>query len=256
MINAENSGEEVSAGTYSDCFKGTDLRRTLTIMFVISSLSVCGAQFLTQNIYFLLITGLPVENTFDIGMGGFALSVCLVIASWTVLDRFGRRVPFLSGPLVSAVVFFIIGGLYYAPGLGPIWAIAVLMNLLVAWGVVTFISIGWTLTAEISSYRLRGKTQSLAVMTNAIFQWLFSFITPYMYNVDAGNLGARTGFIYGGLAAVYFVAAYWIVPETKSLSIAEIDWLFENKVPSRKFQAMKHEAHSEVVYMAGKSQDV
>ncbi|KAH8714660.1 general substrate transporter [Ilyonectria robusta] len=244
MIRHENSGHEVAAGGYLDCFKGTDLRRTLSVIFIISGLNVCGAQLLTQNIYFLLIAGLPVEHTFDIGIGGFAFSICLVVASWTVLEKVGRRGLFLSGPLVSAVLLFVIGGLYYVSGIGAVWSIAVMMNLLIAWGVVSFLSAGWALTAELSTYRLRAKTQSIAVVSNAIFQWVFSFITPYIYNIDAANLGARTGFVYGGLATVYLAAAFWIVPETKGLSVAEVDWMFENRVPSRQFQTMKDQARA------------
>ncbi|CAI4217756.1 unnamed protein product [Parascedosporium putredinis] len=247
IIRHENAGQEVSAGSYLDCFKRADLRRTLTAVFIISGLNICGAQLLTQNIYFLFIAGLPIEHVFDVGIGGFAVSILLVIASWTVLDSVGRRLLFLSGPLVSAAGLFIIGGLYYVRGFGPVWGIAVIMNLLIAWGVVTLIAMGWTLVSEISSYRLRAKTQSIAVFSNAIFQWIFSFITPYLYNVDSANLGAKTGFIYAALASVYLVGAYWIVPETKGLSIAEVDWMFENRISARYFQERRQEAHAQII---------
>jgi hypothetical protein len=214
----------------------------LTVIFILAGLNICVAQFLTQNIYFLTTVGLPITHTLEVGIGGMALALVFVVASWTTIEKLGRRVLFLLGPSVHAILLFIVGGLYYAPGTGPMWAVAVILNFLIAWGTVSFISTGWAIGAELSSYRLRGKTQSLAVMYNAFFAWLFSFVTPYIYNVDSGNLGARTGFVYAGLASVYFLAAFYFVPESSVLTIAQLDWMFENQVPAREFQSRKAEA--------------
>ncbi|KAH7306132.1 hypothetical protein BKA65DRAFT_559977 [Rhexocercosporidium sp. MPI-PUGE-AT-0058] len=60
---------------------------------------------------------------------------------------------------------------------------------------VTLVSTAWAITSEISSYRLRAKTQGVAVISNALSTWLFTFTVAYIYNVDAGNLGIRAGFI-------------------------------------------------------------
>lgn len=247
IIQHENLGKTIEAGGYIECFRGSNLRRTLTVIYVLAGVQVCGAQLLTQNIYFLIIAGLPVVHVFDVGIGGFAVAMILIALSWTFLDRSGRRILYLSGPAASAVLMFLIGGLYYVPGLAPIWVIAVIMNLLIAYGSLAFISVGWALTAELSSYKLRGKTQAIGVISNAFFSWLFSFVTPYMYNVDSGNLGARTGFIYGAIATLFFIAGIWIVPETKGLSVAEVDYMYENHIPSRKFQASREQARAAIV---------
>lgn len=53
---------------------------------------------------------------------------------------------------------------------------------------MTVLATGWVVTAEISSYRLRAKTQSIGVISYAFFTWLFQFVYPYIYNIDAGNL--------------------------------------------------------------------
>jgi hypothetical protein len=186
-------------------------------------------------------------HVFDVGIGGFAVAIVLIASSWVFLEKIGRRLIYLTAPSSSAILMFLIGGLYYAPGLTPIWIIAITMNVLIAWGALSFIATGWAIVAELSSYRLRAKTQSIGVIANAFFAWLFSFVTPYMYNVDSGNLGARTGFVYGAPSTVFFIAALCIIPETAGLSISEVDWMYQNKVPSRKFQAMKEEANAAAV---------
>lgn len=69
----------------------------------------------------------------------------------------------------------------------------------------------------------------------AITTLLYLYVTPYMYNVDAGNLGAKTGFIFMGLSIILFVLAWLYIPETKGLTTEEIDVLYEEKVAPRKF---------------------
>ncbi|ETS83051.1 hypothetical protein PFICI_04927 [Pestalotiopsis fici W106-1] len=78
-----------------------------------------------------------------------------------------------------AVIWLFVGaGLAYAPGQGPLWAIAILMNILISWQIVTMTSVGWVITAEVSSYRLRGKTQSIAVISSAFATGFFTFTVP------------------------------------------------------------------------------
>ncbi len=69
----------------------------------------------------------------------------------------------------------------------------------------------------------------------AITTLVFVFVTPYMYNVDAGNLGAKTGFIFTGTTIVHLVMSWMWIPETKGLTTEDLDILFEEKVPARRF---------------------
>lgn len=94
---------------------------------------------------------------------------------------------------------------------------------------------GWSIAAEISSLRLRAKSMSLGIMTQTITTWVFTFTVPYMYNVDSGNLGARTGFVFAGLSIFLIWGALTIVPNTTGLSPGDIDDLYEAHVPIRQF---------------------
>lgn len=44
-----------------------------------------------------------------------------------------------------------------------------------------------------------------------------------------------TGFFYAGLTALLILFMYFMLPETKDRSYAELDVLFENKVSARRF---------------------
>lgn len=61
--------------------------------------------------------------------------------------------------------------------------------------------------AEVSSYRLRLKAQAVRVVSNAAVTWFFTFIVPCIYNTDASNLGARTGFVFMGTSILLFVGS-------------------------------------------------
>ena len=96
---------------------------------------------------------------------------------------------------------------------------------------------GWPIAAEISSYRLRAKTLSIAVICQTLSTWLTTFIVPYIYNVDSGNLGARTGFIFAGTSVLLIIGTWFLVPDTTGMTTSEIDRAYAEKVPARKLKS-------------------
>jgi hypothetical protein len=115
IIREENHSEH-ERGTYFDCFKGTDLKRTLTVML------------LSQSIYFLITAGLPAIHSFDVSIGGFGLACIIIVASWFVGEYIHRRTGFLVGLAVNFICMLIVGCLYYSKAKGALWAIAVVMS--------------------------------------------------------------------------------------------------------------------------------
>lgn len=92
------------------------------------------------------------------------------------------------------------------------------------------------MTAEISTGSNRGKLMTISTVSNWFFDWLVSFTFPYLDNADAGNLGAKVGFIYGALMLAACVWVFFYLPETAGRSIEEIHQLFELGVPARQFK--------------------
>jgi MFS transporter, SP family, general alpha glucoside:H+ symporter len=56
-----------------------------------------------------------------------------------------------------------------------------------------------------------------------------------MMNPDNGNLRGKTGFIFAAFSSVFVVWAYFRLPETADRSFEELDIMFHNKVPTRRF---------------------
>jgi SP family general alpha glucoside:H+ symporter-like MFS transporter len=90
--------------------------------------------------------------------------------------------------------------------------------------------------AETSSVRLRAKSSGIGFMVNAFFSWLFNFVVPYMFDADEANLGGKMGFFFFGLCVIGLVVVFLEVPEMKNKTYAELDELFEARVPTRKFK--------------------
>ncbi len=126
-IREEEAHNNLEKGTYRECFQGTDLPRTLAVIFIYTTANFAGAAFLSQAIYFLIIAGLPAIHSFDVAIGGFGLACVLIIASWIIGDRLKRQTAFYAGVIINFVAMLTIGALYYSSNIGALWAIAAIM---------------------------------------------------------------------------------------------------------------------------------
>ena len=70
------------------------------------------------------------------------------------------------------------------------------------------------LASETSSFRLRSKTSGLGWLLGGVIRTGFGFATPYLYNPDAANLGAKIGFVFLGTSALGVVITWYVFPDT------------------------------------------
>lgn len=88
---------------------------------------------------------------------------------------------------------------------------------------VGFGPISWLLISEIFPLEVRGKAVSIAVVTNFFWNTVMTFVFP----VEIEYMGTSpTFFLYAIvlIAAIYFI--YRMIPETKGLTLEEIEELF------------------------------
>ena len=52
-----------------------------------------------------------------------------------------------------------------------------------------------------------------------------------MVGTDKGNLRSNVFFVWGGLCTAAFIYAYFLVPETKGLSLEQVDRMMEETTP-------------------------
>lgn len=168
---------------------------------------------------------------------GISCSIIAYAISWYTMTKFGRRAIMLWSAGVVSVLWLSIGvaGCFqsYSAALWYIGIALLAISLVLASGV----GAAWpVVSAETSSIRLRSQSQTVAWIANALFSWVFMFVVPYLFNTDEANLGGKIGFIFAGLSVLGFILIFWEIPEMKGRSYIEIDYMFEQKLPTRSFK--------------------
>jgi hypothetical protein len=60
---------------------------------------------------------------------------------------------------------------------------------------------------------------------------IIGVIVPYMIDPGYGNLGSKVFFIWGGLCACSVFWAYFFVPETRGLTLEQVDKMMGEFAP-------------------------
>ena len=115
------------------------------------------------------------------------------------------------------------------------WTIGALLLVSVFVFDVTVAPVAYSLVSEIPSSILRSKAVVIARFSYAALNIVANVITPYQLNPSAWGWGARSGFFWGGTCVLGLIFTWFIIPEPKDRTTAELDLLFEKKVSARRF---------------------
>lgn len=244
MMIHTNELEKAAAetGSYWDCFRRTDLRRTEIACMVWLIQVFCGGPLMGLSSYFYLQAGLPTDQAFNLSIGQFAMGLVGTLSSWFLLRKVGRRTLYLYGQMVLFVLMITVGGLAFkSKDIGVSWAIGSMLLLFTFVYDLTVGPVCYCLVAEISSTRLRAKTIVLARNAYNIGGIIANVLSPRMLNTTEWNWGAKAGFFWAATGALCTLWTYFRLPETMDRSYGALDILFEEKVSARKFASTKVE---------------
>ncbi|PGH03120.1 hypothetical protein AJ79_07447 [Helicocarpus griseus UAMH5409] len=243
MIEHTNELEKsMSAGTsYWDCFTGIDLRRTEIVCGVWLSQTLCGTNLMGYFAYFLKQAGLPTIHSFDMSLGQYGLGLLGTIGSWFIMAKVGRRTIFFSGISSLFILLIITGSLSFAPPSNNAakWAIGAMLIVFTFSYDFTVGPVTYSLVSEISSTRLKAKTIVLARALYNISNIVINVLTNYQLGSNDWDWGARAAYFWAGTCLVCTIWVYFRLPEPKGRTYGELDLLFEQKVPARKFKETK-----------------
>jgi SP family general alpha glucoside:H+ symporter-like MFS transporter len=237
IIHTNEMEKQVTQGTsYMDCFKGIELRRTEICCMVWMIQILCGGGIMAFSSYFFERAGLSTEYSFDLTMAQYGLGAVGVFIAWALLPWVGRRTLFIAGQVVMMVLLLIIGFIGVGPKDQPSsWATGALLLVYVFVYDITVGPLTYSFVSEISSTRLRQKTMVLARNAYLVANIVNNVLTPHMLNPTAWDWGAKTGLFWAGVCFLTTVWAYYRLPEPKGRTCAELDDLFERKIPARQF---------------------
>ncbi|KAI5459034.1 general substrate transporter [Mariannaea sp. PMI_226] len=228
--------EEQNQGTYRDLFRGSNLKRTLIAMGVNFFIQATGSPF-TAAYGTLFVQSLHSINPFNFSIMSSCINTFCCLVAITITDKVGRRPILMIGSALQIVWLFTMGAVGTVANPTDIQKQVIVAatalssaSLCFSWDPMNYI-----ITTELPASRLRDKTQRVASGVNILTNFAFSFSTPYLLNAPYADLGSRVGFIFGSLACLSFLFAYFCVPEMKGRSLEEINEMFQDGTPVREF---------------------
>jgi MFS family permease len=91
----------------------------------------------------------------------------------------------------------------------------------------------WVVIGEIFPLPIRAKGVALSTASNWFWNFIIGFITPYLLDEKYGNLKSKVFWIWGSTCTCCILFAYFLVPETRGLSLEQVDKMLEETTPSK-----------------------
>ncbi|KAG5928787.1 hypothetical protein E4U42_008042 [Claviceps africana] len=177
------------------------------------------------------LTG-PTTTFFATGVYGIVRFVAIIIAMAFVVDRFGRTRTLMLGSFVMAFAMWYIGA--YVKLAAPsstsssshisssgYAGIAMIYIYAVGW-CFSWAGVPWIYAAEIFPLRIRSGCISICVTVHWILNFVIASSVPYMM----ANIGYGTYFVFAVSMTVSIPWVFFCVPETKNVSLEDMDGLF------------------------------
>ena len=186
--------------------------------------------------------GMDSSNSFTLSLCQYALGMIGTAGSWFLMSRVGRRKIHFGGLCAQLTLLLIVGCLSFGKTKASVWAIGAMLIVFTFVYDFTVGPVTYSLVSELSSTRLKAKTIVLARAAYNASNIFVNVMTNYQLGSTAWNWGARTAFFWAGSC---FLSAIWVffrLPEPKGRSYAELDLLFEQRVPARQFSKTKIDA--------------
>lgn len=249
MIHTNSLEETIDAGTsYRDCFRGVDRRRTEIACMVFAAQPFCGSSMGGTPTYFFVQAGLPTTISFQMTVGGLGLACVGTIISWFLMHVCGRRTLYLWGLATLSAILVTVGFISVGAPEDSQDGNYAQASMMLAWLLVYYLTVGpicYAIISETSSTRLRNKSVCLSRIAYYIAQVVCNVVNPYMLNPTAGDWRGKTGFFWGGFAALFFVWTWFRLPETKGKTFEELDILFLRCVKARDFAKYSVDAYAD-----------
>ncbi|KAJ9643002.1 hypothetical protein H2201_006397 [Coniosporium apollinis] len=240
-------------GSWANCFKGSlwhqgsNLRKTILGTSLQMMQQWTGVNFIFYySTPFLQSTG-AIENTFLISLIFTLVNVCSTPISFWTVERFGRRPLLIYGALGMLICQFLVAIIGVTVGFNKTYVTAagvtLARNIPAVNAQIAFIAIfifffastwgpgAWIVIGEVFPLPIRSRGVALSTASNWLWNTIIAVITPYLTSPDQAYMRSSVFFLWGGLCTCAFIYAYFLVPETKGLSLEQVDKMMEETTP-------------------------
>lgn len=226
--NERNLTAEVS---FWSIFNSKNIKRTITAGSFFSFNQISGI-FLSTTYATVFLVDLGVANEFGLTIIASCCTLAGTIVAPLIIDRVGRRPLALAGMTAMLVCDTIAGGLAFDTGnkqavLG-IAAMSFIFNFF--WG-ASFFPLSNVMPSEIPTIKLRSYTMSYTIAWAQTTAVITTIAVPQLTAADGANLGAKTYLIFAGCMVGIITFVWFCMPETKDRTFAEIDEMYDAKIP-------------------------
>ncbi|OQD79071.1 hypothetical protein PENANT_c063G02325 [Penicillium antarcticum] len=223
--------QSLGSASYVDCFKGTAGKRTITGIILQSLQQLVGINFIIYygTSYFAEnVEGLP--DSFILQVIVNCVNVVMTLPGLWAIDHFGRRPVLLTGALGMGISQYIVSACGAATPISNFTsqcAQFAFICIYVSFFASTFGPCAWVVTGEIFSLQTRAKGLSMTTAANWFFNWLLSFITPYLTGA-LNPTQSNVFWIWGSFCWIALVFVYTMIYETKGMALEQVNELYEN----------------------------
>ncbi|TDZ20968.1 Major facilitator-type transporter ecdC [Colletotrichum orbiculare MAFF 240422] len=210
--------------------------RTLVAVLGLQSQNFSGGYFAnTYQTYYLELVG----QSDPFGLTAISstlqfLSNCVAVS---VSDVLPRRKALIGGGTLLCCWGVVIGGTSLA-GTSNQAANTALLAFMITWSMLYTATVGcfgWAVAQETASQATRPKTIAFTLVCQQLTALLLSSVFPFFINPDQLNWGGKVMFLFVG-AEIFLLGGLWLFqPETKNRTYQDIDFLYAQGVPARRF---------------------
>ncbi|KAF2738233.1 general substrate transporter [Polyplosphaeria fusca] len=239
-------------GSWMACFEGkitqpsSNLRRTVLgiLMQMMQQLTGINFIFYFGPVFFKQLG--TVKNPFLMSLVTTLVNVLSTPFSFVMVEKIGRRTILIYGAASMVVMQFIVGIIGATAGResennqNAVRAMIAFICLNIASFATTWGPAAWIVIGEIFPLTIRSRGVGLSTSSNWFWNCIIGVITPYLVadQPHSAKLGSNIFFMWGGLCVVSFLFAFFMVPETKGLTLEQVDKMLEESTPrtSRKWK--------------------
>lgn len=174
-----------------------------------------------------------IKNEFIISMITTIVNVVSTPISFWTIEKLGRRMLLIYGAVGMLVCEFIIAivGTVDEGSKAAGLCLIVFTCLYIFFFATTWGPAAWVVIGEIFPLPIRAKGVALSTASNWLWNFVIGYVTPYMVDEDKGNLKSKVFFVWGATCTMCVLFAYFLVPETKGLSLEQVDRMLEETTP-------------------------
>jgi sugar porter (SP) family MFS transporter len=224
--------------TFIDCFKSSENKirlRTLTGILIQAWQQLTGINFIFYyGTTFFKASG--IQNPFLISIATNVVNVGMTLPGVWGIERFGRRKLLLigaAGMCICEFIVAIVGVSVTTSNLAGQHVLIAFVCIYIAFFAATWGPIAYVVISEIFPLQVRAQAMAMSSASNWLWNFGIGYATPFLVNKAPGSAGleVKEFFIWGSTCACCFLFAYFFVPETKGLSLEQIDLMYQHTTP-------------------------